>query len=189
MDLDTWWDLIGRARDAAGDRADDRDPVDDPLPGALVDVLAALEPPRIADFAVRLVQVRDTAYLGPLWKAAYLIEGGCGDDGFQDFRDGLILLGREVFTRAVADPDSLAQVPLVVRMAREERGWLGYESLSYLAQDAYLRVLGETGSFTAVLDGAVSAMELRARPAGDDWDSEDDAEQRRRLPGLGGRCV
>ncbi|MFI0445410.1 DUF4240 domain-containing protein [Actinomadura sp. 6N118] len=33
--------------------------------------------------------VTDYAYRHPLWNAAYLIEGGCGDDGFMDFRDGL----------------------------------------------------------------------------------------------------
>ncbi|CAO0826683.1 hypothetical protein SMICM17S_03662 [Streptomyces microflavus] len=83
-----------RAREAAGDRADDRDLPDDPLPGALTDVLAALEPAEIIDFAVTAYEVTASAYRWPLWNAAYLIEGGCGDDGFMDFRDGLVLLGR-----------------------------------------------------------------------------------------------
>ncbi|XVS68245.1 DUF4240 domain-containing protein [Actinosynnema sp. CA-299493] len=29
-----------------------------------------------------------------------------------DFRDGLVLQGRDVFTRAVDDPDTLADLPL-----------------------------------------------------------------------------
>lgn len=65
-----------------------------------------------------------------------------------DFRDGLILLGRETFTRAVADPDSLAGLPVVVRMSRDEGGWIGFESLSRPVTDAYRRVRGETGSST-----------------------------------------
>lgn len=37
-----------------------------------------------------------------------------------DFRDGLILPGRDVFTRAVDDPDTLADVPVVRVMADED---------------------------------------------------------------------
>jgi hypothetical protein len=38
-----------------------------------------------------------------------LIEGYISDDSFMDFRDGLILLGREAIEAAIADPDSLAE--------------------------------------------------------------------------------
>jgi hypothetical protein len=59
-----------------------------------------------------------------LWAAAYLIEGGC-DDGFMDFRAGLMLQGRTAFEAAVADPDSLAGLPVVQRMATTGKGRLG----------------------------------------------------------------
>ena len=48
-----------------------------------------------------------------LWGAAYLINGGCSDDGFDHFRGWLMTQGREVFARAVAEPDSLAELPQV----------------------------------------------------------------------------
>jgi hypothetical protein len=35
MDINEWWGLVERARHAAGDQTDDRDPADAPLPGAL----------------------------------------------------------------------------------------------------------------------------------------------------------
>lgn len=184
MEVDTWWGLIDRARVALGDRADDRDPPDDPLPQALVDVLAALSPAEIIDFKVKHIEVRDEAYLWPLWNAGYLIEGGCGDDGFMDFRDGLMLLGRDTFTRAVANPDTLADLPVVVAMSRSEGGWIGYESLSYLISDAYRRVQGETDSLDAAVTGAIRAMTRPDRPAGEDWDPENDQEMQRRLPRL-----
>jgi hypothetical protein len=85
--IDDWWGLIGRARTAVGDRADDRNPPDDPLPGALTDVLAGVEATQIIDFYLKAIEVTDTAYRHPLCNAAYLIEGGCGDDGFMDFRE------------------------------------------------------------------------------------------------------
>ncbi|MEV0679109.1 DUF4240 domain-containing protein [Actinosynnema sp. NPDC050436] len=186
METDTWWGIVDRARAAVGDRADDRDSADDPLPDALVDALAALPPEQIAEFAVTHVEVKDSAYRHELWNAAYLIEGGCGDDGFMDFRDGLILLGRDVFTRAVADPDSLADLPVVARMGGDGKGWIGYEAVGYRVADAYRRVKGETDTLDAVLEDALRAMDRPDEPAGENWDPEDEEETRRRLPRLAG---
>lgn len=184
MDINEWWGLVERARDAVGDRADDRDLPDDPLPGALTDVLASLEPERIAAFAATAVAVTRSAYRWPLWNAAYLIEGGCGDDGFMDFRDGLALLGRETFTRAVADPDTLAGLPVVIRMSRGARGWIGYESLNTPVAEAYQRLRGETASLDAAVEAALRDHIRPADPAGESWDAEDAAANRRRLPRL-----
>lgn len=107
---------------------------DDPLPEALVDVLAALEPAEIVDFYVKYVEVEDSAYQYSLCMAAYLIEGSYSNDGFKDFRGGLILLGRDTFSRVVENPDFLADLPTVTRMSREEGGWIGYECVSYLSR-------------------------------------------------------
>ncbi|MFD9427814.1 MULTISPECIES: DUF4240 domain-containing protein [unclassified Streptomyces] len=183
MDTEDWWDIVERARGAAGDRADDRDPPDDPLPDRLTEVLAARRPTEIVDFSVKAIEVAAAAYRWPLWKAAYLIEGGCGDDGFRDFRDGLILLGRETFTRAVADPDSLAELPVVVRMSGGS-GWIGYESLSGPTAEAYRGITGETESLDTAVEAALAGRTDPVQPSGDDWDAEDDDEMRRRLPRL-----
>ncbi len=184
MDINEWWGLVERAREAAGDRADDRDAPDDPLPDALTEVLAALEPARIVDFAVTAYGVTASAYRWPLWNAAYLIEGGCGDDGFVDFRDGLVLLGREVFTRAVADPDSLAELPVVVRMSRGERGWIGYETLEGPVREAYARAGGAAEGFHAAVESAHGGRIPTREPGGETWDVEDADATRRRLPRL-----
>ena len=50
------------------------------------------------------------AYRWDSWAAAYSIGSGCSDDGFTDFRYFLISMGREVFERALADPESLLSV-------------------------------------------------------------------------------
>ena len=50
------------------------------------------------------------AYHWDLWGAAYLINGGCSDDGFEYFRRWLVLQGRDVFQAAVSNPDTLAEV-------------------------------------------------------------------------------
>ncbi|SEG40478.1 Protein of unknown function [Thermomonospora echinospora] len=184
MDIDIWWGLVERARRAAGDRADDRDLPDDPLPDILTGLLYELGAAQIIDFDRILVEVMDTAYRYPLWNAAYLIEGGCGDDGFMDFRAGLVLQGRAVFTQAVADPDSLAGLPVVARMGRDEGGWIGCEGMNYVAVNAYERLRGERESFDAAMEAALRGMDRPARAAGESWDPEDEDECRRRLPRL-----
>ena len=50
------------------------------------------------------------AYRWDLWAAAYLIQGGCSDDGFEYFCDWLISLGKHRFEAALRNPDSLAEV-------------------------------------------------------------------------------
>ncbi|GIH90322.1 hypothetical protein Psi01_09520 [Planobispora siamensis] len=184
VDVDTWWNIIERARAIAGDRADDRDPPDDPLVEILTDLISELEPVEIIAFERIFVQMQDLAYRRPLRNAAQLIEGGCGDDGFVDFRAGLMLLGRTVFTRAVADPDSLADLPVVVRMGRAGEGWIGCEDASYAAKRAYERVQGESESFDEVLTAAFAAMDRPDHPAGEDWDIDDEDETRKHLPRL-----
>jgi hypothetical protein len=50
IDVDGWWGVIERARAVAGDRAEDRNPPDDPLPDALVDELTTLTPAELVDW-------------------------------------------------------------------------------------------------------------------------------------------
>ena len=54
---------------------------------------------------------------------AYLIDGGCSDDAFMDFRASLIALGEVTWRAAVADADSLMDVPRVEREALFEEGF------------------------------------------------------------------
>ena len=53
-------------------------------------------------------RMMDAAFTYPLWGAAYVVNGGCGDDSFMDFRASLISRGQVAFDKAVLDPDSLA---------------------------------------------------------------------------------
>ena len=95
---------------------------------------------------------------------------------------GLMLQGRATFERALAAPDSLADLPVVQRMAATGKGWLGCEEMLYAARNAYERSTGSADAFDAAFDGPPG--ERPAPPGGDRWDVEDDAEMRRRLPRL-----
>jgi hypothetical protein len=50
------------------------------------------------------------SYEGNLWGAAYIISGGCSDDGFDYFRAWLIAQGKDTFYNALENPDSLVKV-------------------------------------------------------------------------------
>ncbi|MFI0355337.1 DUF4240 domain-containing protein [Actinomadura sp. 9N407] len=54
--------------------------------------------------------IEDRAFTWPVWDAAALLLGGCGDDSFCDFRAWLIGQGRQVFEQVVNEPDRLAEV-------------------------------------------------------------------------------
>ena len=88
-----------------------------------------------------------------------------------------------MFTRAVADPDSLADVPVIQAMAAD-KGWVGFESLSYLIRGAYERVVGEVGSLDEAVEAALRDLPRPDEPAGEPWDGEDDDANRRHLPRL-----
>jgi hypothetical protein len=71
----------------------------------------------------------DRAYDHALWGAAYVINGGCGDDTFNDFRACLISRGRQAYEDALSDPDSMAD-GLV-----EPESWF-FEGYEYAISDA-----------------------------------------------------
>ena len=77
----------------------------------------------------------DRAYSWPLWGAAYVIHGGCGDDTFSDFRASLISRGRSAFEKALADPDSLADEEF------DEDSWF-YEGYQYAVTDGVKAAVG-----------------------------------------------
>ena len=114
-------------------------------------------------------RISDQGYGWPLWGAAYLLNGGCGDDGFDDFRGWLVTRGRAVFEAALADPDSLADV-----VTTDELSEVACEDVLGAAWEAHQQLTGRN----------LPAGSARApRPElGEGWDFDDDAEMRRRYP-------
>ena len=100
MTRDEFWDHIRASKRKDQDAHLER----------LIKRLAKLPVEEILDFQHWWQVVKAEAYFWDLWGAAYLINGGCSDDGFCYFRDWLILQGRTVYEAAIADPDTLAEV-------------------------------------------------------------------------------
>ena len=76
----------------------------------VVDHLVTLPIAEIHDFRRVMDELLDRAYDWDLWGAAFVINGGCSDDGFEYFRSWLLTQGQQVYERALKEPDSLAAV-------------------------------------------------------------------------------
>jgi len=112
VDTKTFWTLIADARAA----------VDDPgdccaVTESATTLLAARPPADIVAAQQILWDLMALSYQNPLWAAAYLINGGCSDDGFDYFRGWLLTQGEEVYMAAVSSPDTLACLPAVLGAA------------------------------------------------------------------------
>ena len=106
------------------------------------------------------------SYDWKLWAAAYLINGGCSDDGFDYFRAGLILQGEKVFKAALADPETLTEVlDFEDGDLAESSDWaIGVEEFLYLPSEVYERLTGEE------IPHEISS---RREPSGEDWEEKD----------------
>jgi Protein of unknown function (DUF4240) len=175
------------------DDDEDEDDVTDPVALALLELLTQLSAADIAAFDNLFEDLRASAETQDMANAAVLIEHGfLGDDSFDDFRAGLVALGRTVFEGAVANPDSLANHQLVREIAASnDPRWLGREDMLFVASHAYAVVTGEDEvTFYDFAEG--QRVDPDAKPddeqdQDDDepfWTVEDEAETRRRLPRL-----
>ena len=158
MTEDEFWALIDDVNSAAAGDPEAKEK-------ALEARLRALAPEAVLAFGGHFDAKFDLAYTWPLWAAAYIIEGGCSDDGFMDFRSGVVFLGRDAYEAALKAPDSLAT------QDDEALEGLFYEGLQYAPSTVYKEKAGK--------DRPRHAAAPR-EPSGEDWD-EDDEEQLKHL--------
>jgi hypothetical protein len=179
MDRAQFWALIEAAKIATG--GDCR--------ALTVQLVAALRE-RSVDDVLAWDRLHDElvveSYRRDLWGAAYLINGGCSDDGFDYFRGWLLGQGRAIWKAAVADPESLADHSevRVQRPYQEPFVCLECEDILGVAYQAYDALTGQ--EFTVEAPGRYP---WSAFPdLGADWDFDDAAEMRVRYPRLWALC-
>ena len=103
MDEEKFWELIAIANSKSdGDY--------EQLQEELGEELAKLSGEEIIHFDNRFSFYRGQAYTWDLWAAAYIMNGGCSDDCFMDFRGWLIGKGKETYFKALEDVESLAEI-------------------------------------------------------------------------------
>ncbi|WP_432943860.1 DUF4240 domain-containing protein [Kribbella sp. CA-253562] len=176
MDSDGFWGLVDAAREQVDDTVADPDGVAD----ALVKELSGLPAEEIAGFGVRLELLMGQAYRWDLWGAAYLLNGGMGDDGFDHFRGWLIAQGRETWEAALADPDSLADV--IDEDLDDTSDLFDGEAVLAVGAEAYSAVAGSEKAYWAAVDaGTPDSPDV---PAGEEFDFDDKGELAVRFPRL-----
>ena len=164
LDDARFWSLIDAARSGAGD--------DHVFLARMTAVLGKLAPEELIEYERVFDHLHDSSYTWRLWGAAYLIGGGCSDDGFEYFRAWLIAQGRRVFERALANPDSLAEVAPSNEAAESEDFW-------YLARQVYAQ---KTGHEMPRAQGSRPAL-------GEGWNFDDPVQMKRRYPKLWKKLV
>jgi uncharacterized protein DUF4240 len=166
MNKAAFWKLIDASReDADGD-----------LDGQVANLRAKVEQldsDEIVQFGKLFAEYSGRAYTWDLWAAAYILGGGCSDDGFQDFRGWLISRGERVYTEALRDPEILAQV--VNADAGDE---CQYEGFQYVAREAW-----QNKTRSRLGDFPITEITQPDKPAGEPWSEEGD-DLKRRFPKL-----
>jgi hypothetical protein len=119
--------------------------------------LRRLPAEQIAAFERSRRKLDRRAYTWEVWGAAYVVEDGCSDDCFRDFRAYLISLGRGPYETALRNPDALAST-----VEDAETG--DWENADDVAPDAYQSVTGE--------DISGDSSDLSGDPRGTPWDDD-----------------
>ena len=168
MRTDDFWAVIDRA-------TADRPGSPDEVAKRAIAELVGRDPAEIVAWGRHLDKVMNASGKEDLWAAAYLINGGCSEDGFDNFRGWLIANGRDVVARAVREPDSLADLP-AVRAAASTGAVFEAEEVLGIAEAAHREATG---------DELPPSETPRTRPdPAMLWDFDNEEEMQKRLPRL-----
>ena len=128
--------------------------------------LLLLNPPEIVAFNNTFKFLRGSIYNWDFWAAAYIINGGCSDDCFSDFRGWVIGRGKQIFNNAVQDIETLTTL--------EDTNDGDWEGLSYIPSIAFEEKTG--------IDMPIGIQE-NIIITGNEWDEEGD-DLKNRYPKL-----
>ena len=90
-------------------------------------ILSRLDTKEVSEFIQSYEIAHANAYSWNLWAAAYVINGGASDDGFAYFRDWLISKGEGIYTKALADPETLVGIAPAYESEFEEFRYVAVE--------------------------------------------------------------
>lgn len=135
-------------------------------------VLRFYSPKEIIGYAKRLFLLKNEAHISNFWAAAYLLQGGCTDDDFIDFKDWVVSLGKTAFDKSLKDPDFLLK-PWQKRTENKNKTELDIGNLSDAIWQAYKTRAGvvlPTGIYTGLIQ----------KPGRFEMDIESSIENRRK---------
>ncbi|HEY3804130.1 MAG TPA: DUF4240 domain-containing protein [Kofleriaceae bacterium] len=138
---DRWWALIGKPEHRDSEEQADR----------LVAALGTLPLDDILAFDTFVNERIRDAFHTDLWAVAYIMNGGCSDDGFDYFLGWLVLRGKEAYEAALANPEHAA------KGVSPDDGPFENEAVWYAARTAYEEKAGE-GTFDAKATRVVRSL-------------------------------
>lgn len=118
LDEEKFWNIIQLTKDRSGNDYEQQQK-------ELANELRKLIPDEIILFDNRFSFFRGRANTWQLWGAIYIIQGGCGDDSFNDFREWVIAQGKIFYYKITDDPESLIDYD-TDKMCEIEWEGLGY---------------------------------------------------------------
>lgn len=126
--------------------------------GSLELQLETLSEEEIISFECHFRQVMAESYRWDLWGAAYIVNGGCSDDGFEYFRAWLISQGKRFYEKCLADPEAVGS-------RADADGDTEDEEFMYCAMEAFREKTGR--------DLPPVEVARPARPVGEEWKEVD----------------
>jgi predicted DNA-binding WGR domain protein len=163
-----FWSLIERARKNSEDHEAQMELLGEYLQNRSVEDIVAFEH--------ILQEMLAISYQTNLWGAAYLINGGCSDDGFDYFRAWLISKGKNIFQSALANPDDLSRY-----IHDDDFDFREYEceALLGVSSMAFEMKTGQSMDTFYEKINRISSPEIQM-----DWDFDDENELKKRFPKL-----
>lgn len=119
----------------------------------------------------------NNSYTSHLWCAAYIMNGGCSDDGFEYFRYWLISQGKDVYYKALDNPDSLIDVLQKKNFVYE------LEEFRFIVIDAFEKV-NENNMIEDIGYEIFSFSEENYPEIEFDWDEDDEKNMAKICPRL-----
>ena len=151
MDEDSFWKIIETSKlNSQGNYEKQQN--------ELANELNKLDAIDILKFDNRFRTFRGNSYKWELWGAAYIMNGGCSDDRFSDFRGWLIGKGKDVYYNAMSNPETLE----TLNHDMEIDDW---EGLSYVPMTCY-----EQKTENQMPKGIQENIEI----TGEEWEEEGD---------------
>jgi hypothetical protein len=152
MDREEFWKHIQASNDQSGGDMDQKCEL-------IKSSISEMSTEEAAAFSDYFDAAMHDSYTWDLWGAAYVINGGCGDDTFSDFRSSLISRGKNSFEQAVANPESLAGENF------DEEAWF-FEGFQYAVHEGVEAVAGSE---------ALSGKTITEEPSGEQWEEDPEA--------------
>lgn len=99
----------------------------------LIQRLKELSPVDIIGFDLTTDDLTNRIYTSTMWCAGYLMNEGCSDDGFIDFRNWVVSRGKDVYYKAAEDADTLISQTKIM----DDDDIPGFEEFGYVASEAF----------------------------------------------------